>query len=140
MTQTENGTRVTEVRLSRTARSDKMVASGTVVLNDDFVVHIRLIVGDKGSTVVMPENHVSDECRSCRRTNRKDARFCNWCGAPVVEAKPRRFECCHPLNREMRKIISDIVVDAYEQMLEGKLGQISLRAVLAPKIPTASEI
>jgi stage V sporulation protein G len=84
--------RVTEVRIRRITRNEKMKAIVSVTLNDQFVIHdIRLIDGPQGLFVAMPS----------KRTPSGSFR-----------------DIAHPINSSFRRHLQRAVLAAYEDELE----------------------
>jgi stage V sporulation protein G len=75
--------------ISRFDENSKIKAIITVTLEDCFVINGVKVIGskDKGLYVAMPSHKVGDAYK----------------------------DICHPITSEMRKAISDVVMNAYEE-------------------------
>src|ERR1043166_2154565 len=71
-------------------------------------------------------------CASCRAENREGARFCDSCGAPLVETAPAR---------EVRKVVTVLFCDVTGSTALGeRIDPESLRRVMARYFETAKAI
>src|ERR1043166_1358676 len=71
-------------------------------------------------------------CASCGAENREGARFCDSCGAPLVEAVPAR---------EMRKVVTVLVCDVTGSTALGeRIDPESLRRVMSRYFETAKTV
>ena len=82
---------VTDVRIRKMNDEGKMKAIVSITFDDSFVVHdIKIIEGQEGLFIAMPS----------RRT--KDGEF---------------RDIAHPINKETRNMIQEIVFEEYEKSL-----------------------
>ena len=89
--------KVTDVRIRKITRDEKMKAIVSVTLNEQFVIHdIRIIEGPHGFFVAMPS----------RRTPGGGFR-----------------DIAHPISTEARRHLQQSVLEAYEAELAGHLLQ-----------------
>ncbi len=80
---------VTDVRIRKLRDEGKMKAVVSVTFDDAFVVHdIKIIEGQNGLFVAMPSRKIG-------------------------EADYR--DIAHPINQEMRNLLTDIIFDAYDK-------------------------
>ncbi len=83
--------KITDVRVRKIAKDDKMKAIVSITLDDEFVVHdIKVIEGDKGLFIAMP----------------------SW---KTTTGKYR--DIAHPINSQTREQIQAIILDAYQKAL-----------------------
>lgn len=83
---------ITDVRVRKMESDGKMKAIVSVTFNNEFVVHdIKVIEGNNGLFVAMPSRKGSDgEYR----------------------------DVAHPINADMRKILHDKIIEAYQMECE----------------------
>ncbi len=83
--------RITDVRIRKIAKDDKMKAIVSITLDDEFVVHdIKVIEGDKGLFIAMP----------------------SW---KTTTGKYR--DIAHPINSQTREQIQAIILEEYQRAL-----------------------
>ncbi len=84
--------KITDVRVRRVAKQGKMRAVVSVTFENEFVVHdIKVIEGERGLFIAMPSKKSSDgEYR----------------------------DIAHPINSDMRKVLQDTILEAYEKAAE----------------------
>jgi stage V sporulation protein G len=88
---------VTDVRIRKITRNEKMKAIVSVTLNDQFVIHdIRIIDGPNGLFVAMPSRKIP--------------------GGGFRDV-------VHPISTEARRHLQQAVLEAYEAELDGYLLQ-----------------
>lgn len=82
---------ITDVRVRKVSKEDKMKAVVSITIDDEFVVHdIKVIEGEKGLFIAMPSRKASDgEYR----------------------------DIAHPINSGTRDYIQGIILDKYEAAL-----------------------
>ncbi|MCR5094147.1 MAG: septation regulator SpoVG [Lachnospiraceae bacterium] len=82
---------VTDVRVRRITQDGKMRAVVSVTFDGEFVVHdIKVIEGDNGLFIAMPSKKSTDG------TYR---------------------DVAHPINKEMRQVLQDRILESYQQAL-----------------------
>ena len=83
---------ITDVRVRKVAKEDKMKAVVSITLDNEFVVHdIKVIEGEKGMFIAMPSRKAADgEYR----------------------------DIAHPINSQTRDRIQEMILQKYEQTLE----------------------
>ena len=81
--------KITDVRVRKVTKQGKMRAIVSVTFDEEFVVHdIKVIEGDKGLFIAMPSKKSADgEYR----------------------------DIAHPINSEMRQMLQDTILDAFEK-------------------------
>jgi stage V sporulation protein G len=85
---------ITDIRVRKIYASGKMRGIVSVTFDDEFVVHdIKVIEGQNGFFIAMPS----------RKT-------------PEGEFK----DICHPIKSEMRKMMQDAVLEAYDKAVEAQ--------------------
>lgn len=111
--------RVTSVRLGLLG-APPLLASASVVFDDDFIVHNVKLVNVAGKILLaMPNRKATRICRGCGGKNDWDAMFCNGCGAGLPPAEPakRNFDVAHPISKRMRQEIEDAVLAEYSKVV-----------------------
>lgn len=82
--------KVTNVRVKKIDNKNRLKAVATITFDDCFVIHeLRLIEGKNGLFVAMPS----------KRNTQGEFR-----------------DVCHPINKELRKHVEEVVIAAYEQL------------------------
>ncbi len=84
--------KITDVRVRKISAEGKMKAVVSITIDDAFAIHdIKVIEGDKGLFIAMPSKKSADgEYR----------------------------DIAHPINTETRSDLQNLILDAYERMLE----------------------
>ena len=83
---------ITDVRIRKLSKDDKMKAVASITIEDAFVVHdIKIIEGEKGLFVAMPS----------RKTAEGEYR-----------------DIAHPINFETREQVQKAILEAYAKMLD----------------------
>jgi len=83
---------ITDVRVRKVTGDGKMLATATVTIDGEFVVHdIKVINGDNGLFIAMPS----------RRTKEGEFR-----------------DIAHPIKPETRQMMQDLILKAYEEAEE----------------------
>ncbi len=116
---------ITEVKVYiKNSRDSKLKAFVTVTFDDVFVVHdLKVIEGKKGLFIAMPSVKMKEPCPKCSRKIYVRSKFCSECGAKLPEPHHRNDEeeqqdhkdLAHPITSEMRDIIRQKVLAAYEE-------------------------
>ncbi|HGY92115.1 MAG TPA: stage V sporulation protein G [Planctomycetes bacterium] len=125
-----------QVRLLETGRGKgKLRGYCTLVLDDAFVVRdLKIIEGTDGVFVAMPARRLTARCphRGCHAKNHLRAAYCNDCGRALPKRDVPRgadgrmrlhVDLAHPIHREARRLIHQMVVAAYEKELEASRKQ-----------------
>lgn len=74
---------------------EPLLAFASITLDDSFIIHgFKVIRGNTGLFVSMPQNRVQDVCPACTKKNSLQSRFCHWCGAPLAKIEERSFVQC----------------------------------------------
>lgn len=82
--------KVTNVRVKKIDNKNRLKAVATITFDDCFVIHeLRLIEGKNGLFVAMPS----------KRNTQGEFR-----------------DVCHPINKELRQHVEEVVIAAYEQL------------------------
>lgn len=86
--------KITDVRVKAVQSESRLRGVATITFDDSFVVHdIRIIEGENGLFVAMPS----------KKTPNGTFR-----------------DIAHPIHGEMRKLIEDAIVEAYNELLESE--------------------
>lgn len=84
---------ITDVQIIKMEGKGKLLAYANIVLNDALVLKgIKLIDGDKGKFTVMPAQNI------------------------IRRREIKTFEYYHPINNEMRELISNAIINTYGEM------------------------
>jgi len=115
---------ITHVKFFGEGAHGRLLAFCVITIDDMFVVRdLKIIRGDNGIIVSMPQRKVHDHCPHCNCKNHCEAQFCNGCGKRLRSAKaisegPRRdlyADIAHPINATGREMIQAAVVREYER-------------------------
>ena len=97
-------------------------------MDNEFVVRdIKVIEGVNGLFVAMPSRKMSDHCEKCGGKNHLRAKYCNNCGAKLLEERANKdamgrmklhADIAHPINAECRQKIQEKVSDAFREEVE----------------------
>jgi len=120
---------INEVRIKLVSnRDERLKAFCSITMDNEFVIRdIKVIEGAGGLFVAMPSRKMSDHCEKCGSKNHLRAKFCNNCGAALLENRAKKdvkgrmklqADIAHPINAECRRKIQEKVISAYEQELE----------------------
>jgi len=116
---------VTDVKIKLVSKKrEKVKAVATVTFDNCFVVrNIKLIEGNNGLFVAMPAEEIKKTCPQCSSRIPVSSRFCPRCGAHLGDT-PTQFrsttrDLAHPINQEMRKYLTEKVIAAYQEKLNG---------------------
>jgi stage V sporulation protein G len=120
---------ISEVRVKLIEnKDDRLKAFCSVTFDNEFVVRdIKIIEGTNGYFVAMPSRKMSDHCNKCGGKNHLRAKFCNNCGAQLVEDRARKdikgrmklhADIAHPINANCRQKIQDKVTVAFLEEAE----------------------
>lgn len=120
---------ISEVRIKLIDnKDDRLKAFCSVTMDNEFVIRdIKIIEGTNGYFVAMPSRKMSDHCEKCGGKNHLRAKYCNNCGAKLVEDRARKdvkgrmklhTDIAHPINAECRHKIQEKVTTAYEEEVE----------------------
>ena len=84
--------KITEVRIFKIKKRGALLGYANIVLNDSFIVRgIRILESERaGRFVAMPSRRLNGEKRAFR-------------------------DLCHPLNQEVRDLITKEIFDAYDK-------------------------
>lgn len=125
---------ITMVYVELNDRGGPLRAYVDVVLDSNFMVHgLKVVEGERGMIVAMPSTRPKLMCPSCGHPDRPIVDdFCGNCGgqmpaynervaASAAKQKDGKFrahyDVCHPLNPQTRRMIEDVVLEAYEAKL-----------------------
>ena len=109
-------------------KDDRLKAFCSITMDNEFVVRdIKVIEGANGLFVAMPSRKMSDHCEKCGGKNHLRAKYCNNCGAKLLEERAKKdamgrmklhADIAHPINAECRQKIQEEVSDAFKEELE----------------------
>jgi len=121
--------KISEVRVKLVDnKDDRLKAFCSVTMDNEFVVRdIKIIEGAGGLFVAMPSRKMSDHCPKCGGKNHLRAKFCNSCGAALLENRAKKdtkgrmklhADIAHPINAECRQKIQEKVIAAFNEEVE----------------------
>lgn len=122
--------RAQDHRTAGHAQAGRLRAYCSLTFDDTFVIRdVKLIEGNDGLFLAMPSRKLCDHCPRCSEKNHLRARFCNHCGARLVENRHLRYQngpgrlklhadIAHPIHADARQQIERQVLSAYENELE----------------------
>ena len=120
---------VTEVRVKLIEnKDDRLKAFCSITMDKEFVIRdIKIIEGVSGFFVAMPSRKMSDHCDKCGGKNHLRARYCNNCGAKLVESRIRKdvkgrmklhADIAHPINVDCRRRMQEKIVAGFNKEVE----------------------
>lgn len=120
---------ISEVRIKLVPRSrGKLLAFGSVTINDEFVIRdLKIVKGSKGPFVAMPSRKLTDRCRKCGGKNHLRASYCNDCGSRLANNRASRdsmgriklhADIAHPINSSCRDDLQSTVLKAFQEELD----------------------
>ena len=84
---------ITDVQIIKTEGKGQLLAYANVVLNDALVMKGKKIIdGTKGKFIVMPSQSL------------------------IRKKEIKRFEYYHPINNEMRLLLTNAILDKYSEL------------------------
>ena len=128
---------VTEVRIEivnddyyRECSPPVLRAVFSIVLDDCMVIHgLKLIEGERGSFLAMPNERKVSRCPDCHHKNPVVSCYCSYCGTCLPGDRIDQLRCqeggrtrlytdiLHPLTRDFRDYLTDMCRDAYRREL-----------------------
>ena len=117
---------ITEVRVKLiNNKDDRLKAFCSMTMDNEFVVRdIKVIEGTNGYFVAMPSRKMSDHCEKCGGKNHLRAKFCNNCGAKLLEDRAKKdlkgrmklhADIAHPINAECRQRIQEKITASFKE-------------------------
>jgi stage V sporulation protein G len=111
---------ISEVRIKLMPEFGRLVAFASMTIDDCFVIRdMKVIHGEKGLFVAMPDRKITDRCPRCDSKNALEHRFCCQRGTRLGrrisngERRSLYADIAHPINTECRQMIQQVVVAAY---------------------------
>ncbi|MDZ4687356.1 MAG: SpoVG family protein [Planctomycetaceae bacterium] len=115
---------ITEIRIKlMDDPNDRLQAFCSITFDGCFVIRdLKIIAGTKGPFVAMPSRKLTDRCPRCSSKNQLRARFCNDCGAKLMEERACKADdgraklyadIAHPINSDCRDLIQRKVLEAF---------------------------
>ncbi|HNQ35064.1 MAG TPA: SpoVG family protein [bacterium] len=122
---------ITETRVSPVEKpSGRLKGFASVTFDGVFVVRgIRIIEGDNGLFIAMPNRKTEFRCPGCGGWNVFHAKFCNRCGKEIAMSQPHDkneddpknyHDIVHPINNEFREIIQSHILNEYQSETQGR--------------------
>lgn len=115
------------VQLHNCERERGLVAFVNVEFDRDFIVReLKVIRGESGLFVVMPNRRYQYRCESCTTKNHLMARYCNNCGfklPPRTDAPHLHTDVAHPTNTEFRNKLQEAVLAEYDRVSSSGLAK-----------------
>lgn len=117
---------ITEVRIKlMDDPNDRLQGFCSITFDGCFVIRdLKIIQGAKGPFVAMPSRKLTDRCGNCGTKNHLRARFCNDCGAELLEERAVKdddgraklyADIAHPINSGCRDQIQSKVLESFER-------------------------
>lgn len=126
---------ITETRVSPVEKTTgRLKGFASITFDNVFVVRgIRIIEGEEGLFIAMPNRKTERRCPACSAWNVFHAHYCNRCGkevsespSPVLEEDKKEdnaknyHDIAHPVSNEFREYIQNQVLEAYSTQLKLK--------------------
>ncbi len=121
---------ITETRVSPVEKAGgRLKGFASITFDNVFVVRgIRIIEGDDGLFIAMPNRKTEYRCANCGAWNVFHARYCNRCGKEISHNIPKRetseegsknyHDIAHPVNNEFREYIQKRILEAYHNQIK----------------------
>jgi len=115
---------ITDVRIKLMGTEyGRLMAFCAITIDDAFVVYdLKIVNGDKGIFIGMPDRKIRDHCPKCSEKNHRTANFCNRCGKRLARDRVPHYEngnsglfapIAHPINQASREAITAVIMKAY---------------------------
>ena len=113
-----------DVELATVEDGNKLLAFCSITLDHCWVIHdLRLVVGEKGPFVSMPDRKIMAHCGKCDCKNFVLAKYCNGCGCKLAtkvqfhdDGKPKLYHAvAHPISTGCRRELEQVVLEAYHK-------------------------
>jgi DNA-binding cell septation regulator SpoVG len=129
---------ITEVRVSlSTNRESRVLGYATVVIENSLLIRdIKIIDHEPEPFLAMPSRQHVAHCSRCRNRNWVANAFCGACGTrlalpiPIgMDGRKRKNEdVCHPITIELRRQLTDAVMDEYDRLVDLEEQQVKEQA------------
>ncbi len=98
----------------------RLLAYVTAVFDDSFLVSdIRLISGDHGYFLSMPDKRALAPCKECGRPCEYTNRFCSHCGKPFsADVNRKHLEVAYPINSDFRFYMETVIGYEFDKIVE----------------------
>ena len=127
---------ITETRVSPVEKATgRLKGFASITFDNVFVVRgIRIIEGDEGLFIAMPNRKTEHRCPACSAWNVFHARFCSRCGKEVAgvpeegkkEDNAKNYhDIAHPVSNEFREYIQTRVLETYNTQLKNPPAQVA---------------
>lgn len=126
-----NNNMVSEVRIDLIENRDpdnRVLAYVEAVLYGAWLIKdMKLISGNQGWFLSMPNKRMRDRCPRCAHKNDLQAHYCSSCGLRLDERRALRDpdnwqrlyrDQFHPITSQARAVLTSAVVTAYQEELE----------------------
>ena len=125
---------ITETRVSPVEKATgRLKGFASITFDNVFVVRgIRIIEGDEGLFIAMPNRKTEHRCAGCGAWNVFHARYCNRCGKEISSGTEEEkkednaknyHDIAHPVSNEFREYIQNRVLEAYHTQSKTKPAQ-----------------
>lgn len=133
---------ITEIRIMPAeSTNSRLKAFASVAFDHSFVVRsIRVVEGDEGLFIAMPNRKLEYRCRKCGTWNVYHSNYCNECGdrtenpAPDGERVRTHLDIAHPVTSSFRTRLQEAVISAYRE----QVGHGGIPGPVSPGQPTGS--
>ena len=121
---------ITEARVSPVEKSNgRLKGFATITFDNVLVVRgIRIVEGEKGLFIAMPNRKAEFRCGSCNAWNVFHARYCNRCGKELArpagaensrgDDEKNYHDIVHPIDNAFRQYVQGKILEAYQVQLE----------------------
>ena len=124
---------ITETRVSPVEKpTGRLKGFASITFDNVFVIRgIRIIEGEEGLFIAMPNRKTEYRCGGCGAWNVFHARYCNRCGKEILrQPEPEKKEendaknyrdIAHPISNEFREYIQKQILEVYNTQVKTPL-------------------